>query len=419
MTAYLFAVPDGGGTTAPDLSVAGALVRRGHDVRVLADPVIEPEVEAVGARFRPWTTAPHRTARGKDTELVRDWEARTPLGGFACLRDAIMTGPATEFCADTLAELRREPAEAVVSDAVIFGAQMAAEVEGLPRAVMFTTVDPTPAPGRPPFGPGLKPATGPLGRLRDAPFAALGRRMWNSGLPDLNEARRRHGLAPLDDAFDVFRHADRVLVLTSPTFDFGNGGGWPNVVHTGPRLDDPAWTGSWEEPPGDEPLVLVGLSSTYQDQLPVLRRIAAAVGRLPVRGLITLGPSIPTGKVDAPANVRVVESAPHNEVLPHAALVVTHAGHGTSIRALAQGVPLVCVPMGRDQLDVAARVVAAGAGVRVRRSASPRVIAGAVTRVLEDPSYRRGAERMAEAIARESVVDRAVVELEGLLPTHA
>jgi MGT family glycosyltransferase len=419
MTRYLFAVPDGGGTTAPDLSVAGALVRRGHDVRVLADPVLESEVAAVGARFRPWTTAPHRTSRSKETEIVRDWEARTPFGSFASLRDAIVTGPAGEFCADTLAELHREPADAVVSDAVLFGAQMAAEVEGLPRAVMLTTVDCTPAPGRPPLGPGLMPATGPLGRARDAALAAVGRRMWNAGLPDLNAARARHGLEPLADAFDVFRRADRMLVLTSATFDFGNGGGWPNVVHTGPRLDDPAWTGTWEEPPGDDPLVLVGLSSTYQDQTAVLRRIAAALGRLPVRGLITLGPSIPLDGFAAPANVTVVEAAPHSQVLPQASLVVTHAGHGTAIRALAHGVPLVCLPMGRDQLDVAARVVAAGAGVKVRPGAPPRRIARAVTEVLSEPAYRTAAGRLAQAIARETAEDRAAAELEGLVPTHA
>ena len=268
------------------------------------------------------------------------------------------------------------------------------------------------------MGPGLMPATGPVGRVRDAAFAAVGRRMWNSGLSDLNAARARHGLAPLDDVFDVFRYADRMLVLTSATFDFGNSGGWPNVVHTGPRLDDPAWTGSWEEPPGDDPLVLVGLSSTYQDQGAMLQRIADALGRLPVRGLITLGPSVRSARSPRPANVSVVASAPHSEVLPRAALVITHAGHGTTIRALAQGVPLVCIPMGRDQLDVTARVVAAGAGLRVRRS-SPKAIAAAVAKVLADPAYRRGAERMAQAIARETAEDRAAAELEGLVAAPA
>jgi UDP:flavonoid glycosyltransferase YjiC (YdhE family) len=35
------------------------------------------------------------------------------------------------------------------------------------------------------------------------------------------------------------------------------------------------------------------------------------------------------------------------------------------IKALAAGVPLVCLPMGRDQEDTAARVTLSGSGVRL------------------------------------------------------
>jgi UDP:flavonoid glycosyltransferase YjiC (YdhE family) len=69
--------------------------------------------------------------------------------------------------------------------------------------------------------------------------------------------------------------------------------------------------------------------------------------------------------VPAPENVDVVRAAPHREVLREAQLVVTHCGHGTTVKALAAGVPIVGLPMGRDQLDVAARLVHAGAGVRL------------------------------------------------------
>ena len=134
----------------------------------------------------------------------------------------------------------------------------------------------------------------------------------------------------------------------------------------GPRLDDPAWAGDWTPPAGDEPLVLVGMSSTYMDHADVLQRAATALGELPVRGLVTTGPAISPDAIDAPANVTVVERAPHREVLKHASAVVTHAGHGTVIKALAAGVPVVAVPLGRDQLDNAARVEHHGAGIRLK-----------------------------------------------------
>ena len=89
--------------------------------------------------------------------------------------------------------------------------------------------------------------------------------------------------------------------------------------------------------------------------------------------------------------MQVVKSAPHSAVLREAALAVTHAGHGVTIKSLAAGVPLVCLPMGRDQLDIAARVVHAGAGVRLEPTAAPAEIASAVEQVLgERPLPRSG-----------------------------
>jgi len=87
-------------------------------------------------------------------------------------------------------------------------------------------------------------------------------------------------------------------------------------------------------------------------------------------------------------------------VLPHTALVVTHAGWQTINAALADGVPLVCVPDGRDQPDNAARVLAAGAGVRVRKKASPRKLRRVIAQALGDPALKRGAEAMAEVLSR-------------------
>jgi UDP:flavonoid glycosyltransferase YjiC (YdhE family) len=110
----------------------------------------------------------------------------------------------------------------------------------------------------------------------------------------------------------------------------------------------------------------------------------------------------------------VVERAPHSEVLRHAAAVVTHAGHGTVIKSLAAGVPVVALPLGRDQLDNAARVVHHGAGLKLKPKASSEAIAAAVRRVLDEPAFAAGARRIADAITVETARDLAVEELEGL-----
>jgi UDP:flavonoid glycosyltransferase YjiC (YdhE family) len=100
--------------------------------------------------------------------------------------------------------------------------------------------------------------------------------------------------------------------------------------------------------------------------------------------------------------VKIVPTSPHAAVLKHAALAVTHCGHGTTIRALAAGVPLVCMPMGRDQNDTAARVVNRGAGVRIKPAAKPGAIKKAIETVLANPRYAAGARALADAITREA-----------------
>ncbi|XVQ89924.1 glycosyltransferase [Microbispora siamensis] len=132
----------------------------------------------------------------------------------------------------------------------------------------------------------------------------------------------------------------------------------------------------------DAPLVLASLSSSFMNQRAQLERIAEALGTLPVRGLLTTGPAMDPAAVRAPGNVLVTAAAPHNTALRHAAVTITHAGHGTAVKSLAAGVPLVCVPLGRDQIEVARHVELAGAGIAVSKNASPRTIARAVDRVL-------------------------------------
>jgi MGT family glycosyltransferase len=411
---YLFATTDGGGSVPPDASVVRALVDHGHDVRVLADRLLAPDIATTGAEHVPWTAAPQRPDLGPTSMVINDWDAKSPQEAFVRVLDGVMTGPAREFADDVRAELRRRPADVVVSNFFLMGAQIAGQAEGVPVAVLIPNLFAMPGWGIPPIGPGLKPMRGPVGRLRDAALGKMTTRLFDKRLDDLNAARRANGLAPVDHVLDQFELADRLLILTSRAFEFPQYSPPAMVRFCGPRLDDPAWAGDWAPPAGDDPLVLVGLSSTFMDHEPVLQRVTTALGSLPVRGLVTTGPAIDPASLDAPANVEVVRSAPHSEVLRHTAAVVTHAGHGTVIKALAAGVPQVCLPLGRDQLDNAARVDWHGAGLRLKPSAEAPGIAEAVRRVLEEPSFAHGARRLAAAIADDVREDRAVAELEEL-----
>ncbi len=97
---------------------------------------------------------------------------------------------------------------------------------------------------------------------------------------------------------------------------------------------------------------------------------------------------------------------------------MTHCGHGTTLKSLAAGVPIVCIPMGRDQDDTAARVVHHGAGVRLSRTASAAAIRAAVTKVLEREQYRAAAKKLATAITDECESSTLIAELESLARTR-
>jgi MGT family glycosyltransferase len=411
MKHYLFTLWDGSGTVPAELSVARALVGRGHRVTVLADPTVAPEATAAGAAFIPWREAPHLVSRRAEDDLMRDFEARTPPQLIARISDRLICAPAAVQAAETAEAIREQRPDALVSSCMLLGPQIAGEAAGLPVTALMPNIYFLPAPGLP-FGTGMLPAKGLPGRVRDAALARLGGRWWARGLPAVNAARAEHGLEPLAAVWQQLDRARRVLVLTSPSFDFP--AQLPaNVRYVGPRLDDPGWAEPWQAPPGDAPLVLVSLTTGFMDQLPVLRRIVEGMGELPVRGVVTTGNAIGPADVPAPANAQVVRSAPHSAILEQAAAVVTHGGHGTVIKALAAGVPALVLPMGRDQLDNAARVVARGAGLRLKPSASSSAIAAAVRRLLDEPAHREGARRLATKLRAETQRDLAADEIEG------
>jgi UDP:flavonoid glycosyltransferase YjiC (YdhE family) len=86
-------------------------------------------------------------------------------------------------------------------------------------------------------------------------------------------------------------------------------------------------------------------------------------------------------------------------LFPHATLVVTHAGMGTIMAAFASGVPMLCMPFGRDQAGNAAKVEALNAGKSIAPDVSIEEIRSAVEEILSSDSLRAGAQRMAEIVA--------------------
>jgi UDP:flavonoid glycosyltransferase YjiC (YdhE family) len=410
---FLFVLWAGGGNVPPQLTLARRLVARGHRVRMLAPAVLRESIEAAGIVFEPYREIPEHDESVPEGSLVRDFEARSKAAALAAARDNLVAAMARPVAADVLATLERRPADVVAFDFVLFGALFAAEKAVVPAAMLIHTIYPFPAPGLPPYGMGWAPLAGPLGRLREVVGRLIFRQVYERPLlPRFNAVRAGLGLEPLRTFDELLQRVDRALVLTSPAFDFP--ARLPaNVEYVGLQLDPPAPTPAWGSPwpaGDDRPLVVVGLSTTHQAHDPLLERIVAALATLPVRALVTTGGA--RLRSAPPANVHVARFVPHAQVLPQAAAVVTHAGLGTVHAALAHGLPLVCLPIGRDQPDNAARVEWHGTGQRLSPNSSPAGIRAAVERVLRDPAFAASARRLASAFAEERPAERAPTALE-------
>lgn len=413
---YLFVTWEGGGNVPPVLGVARRLAARGHTVRVLTEPCLEAAVRGAGAEFIAFTRHFTRTAVGDD--LMGDWQAKSPIGALKHNLDQVLLGPARIVAEETHRALTQTSTDVLVADLLMIGALIAAEATNTPRVVLFHMPEYLPGPGRPAAGPGFMPRSDLIGRARDGLLTSLFYRTLAGYIPAYNDVRGQFGLAPFKSAQDItaeYHRADLRLIQTLEAFDFPIKPPPPNVRYVGPVLDDPVWTEPWENPwqkDDHRPLVVASLSSTFQNQQDALQRIITALGGLDVRGLVTLGPAMSNATFDLPANVIAVPSAPHTQVFSHAAAVVTHAGHGTVMRALAAGLPIVCLPMGRDQDDNAARVVYHGAGLRLKSTAKPGHIRQALQQVLHQPLYRQRAQELGRLIAEDVKADQAVYELE-------
>lgn len=368
MTTVLAYTSPARGHLFPVVPVLLELAARGCDVRVRTLQGHVEQLCALGLR-----TAPLHP----DVEAVAndDWTAK----GVRQSQSRAMAAfgrRAPHEVADLRGALGDTGADLLLVDSMAFGAMAAAEAPGLPWASWLPYPAWVPRQGVPPYGPGLPLLQGLPGRARDAVVrrvaAGPGQRLTEA----VNAGRAAAGLPPVSGPGDVLLRPPATLALTIDAFE--HPGPWPDsFTLVGPL--------AWEPPDwlddDSRPLVLVTTSSEFQnDARLAVTAVEALRDRSDVRVVIT----VPTGwierPVDVPEHVHLEDFVPHGPLLARAAAVVCHGGAGITFKALAAGVPVVAVPFGRDQLEVAQRLVASAGGVVL-------------------PSRRLSARRLSEAVA--------------------
>ncbi len=212
--------------------------------------------------------------------------------------------------------------------------------------------------------------------------------------------------------------AGLVLHATDQVFDFSFDRLPSHHHYAGPL-------GIWEAPTelpshlAEEgaPWVLVSISSQTQDDIPLAEAALAALADRPVRVVVTVGPGHDPAELGpVPGNARVERTVPHAAILERGLLLVSHAGHGSVMKALWAGRPMVLVPWGRDQPGVAARAQALGVAEVVRRDrASSEALSAAVEAALASEPMREAAARSATRLRGRDAPAAAASLLETLL----
>ncbi|MCB9442553.1 MAG: glycosyltransferase [Mycolicibacterium sp.] len=378
------------GHMLPISAVLSELSGRGHNIHLctlssavrtgtnlgLQTSAIDPRIEAVE---------------------LDDWRATNP-------REALRVG-VTAFgrragyeVGDLFAAVAATRPDALMIDINCWGALCSAEAGSLPWASFWPYTPALRSPGVPPFGLGLKPTSGVVGRARDAMVdAVLTRSLERIMVPPINAVRNTVGLPPVASMEEFYRRSPLMLVASAKPFQYPQTEWGPAVQMTGPCVLDaqgvqtPAWLAAI-----DRPVVLVTTSSERQADSVLVETAIAALADEPVHVVATM----PAGRPDnlsVPPNVTVCEFIPHHLVLARAVCAVTHGGMGATQKALSYGVPVCVVPFGRDQLEVARRAEVAGCGTRLAaRKLTPARLRRKVRQAMQ---LSAGARRVAVGFA--------------------
>ncbi|AIY46305.1 glycosyltransferase [Mycolicibacterium fortuitum] len=274
----------------------------------------------------------------------------------------------------------------VVSDVITACGGLAAELLGLPWVELNPHPLYLPSKGLPPLGSGLAPGVGIRGRLRDTVMRALTARSVRAGLAERSEVRVAIGL-PARDPGPLRRLIATLPALEVPRPD------WPEeAVVVGPLHFEPT-DAVLAVPPGTGPVVMVAPSTATTG--------AQGMTELVLESLRP-GETLPDGArvVVSRLGGADVELPPwaalglgrQDELLSRADVVICGGGHGLVSKALLAGVPMVVVPGGGDQWEIANRVVRQGSAQLVR-PLSGEALTAAVGAVLGSSSYREAARR--------------------------
>lgn len=411
--------PNVPGHLNPMVALADAIRTRGHRITffLLGEPPISVstvgfEVASLGGAVFP--------ADQYRTEI----QQLGSLQGRAALKHTLSIGARA---ADAILEvgptvMRAAGVTALLVDQASFPGGTVADQLGLPFATVCNALLLDPDPVVPPYFTHWQPRDSGWGRIRNQLAWTGLNRLYAPILTRIQNRRRQLGLSIPSGIAATW--SNRLKISQQPeVFEFPRRELPTYVQFVGPlRLP----TGyqpvpfSWGRLDG-RPLIYASLGTLQNRTAGMFRVIAEACDGLGAQLVISTGYGVaPEELGELPGHPVVVSYAPQLELLRRSAVAVTHAGLNTVLDAMANGIPLVALPVTNDQPGIAARIVWVGAGEAiVPKYVTSQTLRAAVVRVQSDPSYRAAAERVRTSIQAGGGAPRAAELIEQSLGLRA
>jgi UDP:flavonoid glycosyltransferase YjiC (YdhE family) len=378
----------------PALCPSRILKDRGHEVAVF-NPAPAPAklIEDAGLINLPMPSRPMPAIGGDFARASAVWDVEEMFGHFFSDEETVRAATAAHV------DVVRHYAPDVVVDSFGLFTCLAARILGVPLATV-NQGNFHPASDGFVWWKGERPAGLP------------------SAAPAVNPVLAEYGLAPVARSVDLLA-GDLSLIVGTPETDPVSSAA--NVAHVGQIIWQrgnavlPEWVSELSR---NNPIVWVysgnpryfgPTASNPFDSIVVIRAAIAALGDAPVQVVLTTGyQDLPEEVGELPSNFRHAAYLPGLALASHSDLMVHHGGHSSVMTSLSTGTPSVIIPTSTERESNARRLAALGAGeivIPVDASDDEKQIdiaefGAKVNRVLNDPSYRNSATRVAESMGQ-------------------
>ena len=440
MSKYLIACYPIAGHLHPNIALAEALIKHGHEVSVYSGAKAETALASVGLR--------HFRYHPQMDEIIDAILLPTPSKDFSTANISTTRFPLLHrkkinthlrrWFVDTVPHqisdittiIDEWAPDVIISDISLFGPTLfLSEIASIPTAI-FSVIPACsiPGPDAPTWGRGLPAPRTSLARLRYLLENKLKHFFLSEFRHGLNKMRDQYGLAPIHSpAMEYIRRLPLYLIVGTPEFDYSRRDLPTSVHYVGPCLwhrpnheQPPDWISNL---PLQQPVIYVTEGTIHVKKPFLLETAAAALCGENVHVVMT------TAKHRSPAdiaidmasrNIRIEKYVSHGDLFPHVTIVITTGGTGTILSALLLGIPLIVVPTGWDLPENAQRVVESGAGIRLEpKDCTEENLRAAVFEILNTATYRQNAERLGRSLATIGGPKRAVDLLETRLSSQA